>query len=321
MFYLYLALCTIPIGTNEREFNSIAMWQLNSIFSSLPNCTLHLRSVALILCACCSLSLAAQSVSSVVFYDEEGQLRYRADEGNNYIPDFSHAGYHNGEALLPEVPTVLTIQAVEGDNTAHIQAALDDLASRTPDTNGYRGALLLAAGTYDVNGQLFIRESGMVLRGEGQGSSPMENTIIRGLGNNPDQRNLIVMGSVSGAPNWGAAVPGTESVVTSPYVPNGSRTLEVAAAELYREGDNVVVFHPSTEAWLTSIDFGATASDDPWEAGDLDMFYNRYITEVNIPESKIILDAPIYDHLDRSLAQSRVYVINTQNLKKESGIE
>ncbi|MEO0734292.1 MAG: T9SS type A sorting domain-containing protein, partial [Bacteroidota bacterium] len=41
----------------------------------------------------------------------------------------------------------------------------------------------------------------------------------------------------------------------------------------------------------------------------------------NIPEGKIILDAPVYDHLDRSLAQSRVYVINTQNLKKESGIE
>ncbi|MEL7159320.1 MAG: peptidoglycan-binding protein, partial [Bacteroidota bacterium] len=281
----------------------------------------HLRAVALLLCLCCSLGLLAQGVSEIVFYDEAGMLRYRADGENNYVPDFSHAGYHNGEVPLPEVPTVLTIQPVADDNTAHIQAALDELAARTPDANGYRGALLLEAGVYDVSGQLFIRESGMVLRGVGQAETSADNTIIRGLGNTPERRNLIVMGPISSAPNWAAAVTGTESIVTAPFTPNGSRTLEVAAAELYREGDNVVVFHPSTEDWLRSIDFGATASDDPWRVGDLDMFYNRYVTEVNIPESKIILDAPIYDHLDRSLAQARVYRINTQNLKRESGIE
>ncbi|MEO0733608.1 MAG: hypothetical protein AAFZ52_12300, partial [Bacteroidota bacterium] len=185
--------------------------------------TWHLRAVALLCCMACSLGLFAQEVSSTVFYDEAGMLRYRADAENNYIPDFSHAGYRNGEVSLPEVPTVLTIQPVAGDNTAHIQAALDELAARTPDANGYRGALLLEAGTYDVAGQLFIRESGMVLRGVGQDSSAAANTIIRGLGNNPDKRNLIVMGPVSGAPDWRAAVPGTESVVTSPFVPNGSR--------------------------------------------------------------------------------------------------
>ncbi|MFT5999660.1 MAG: hypothetical protein ACI81P_002118 [Neolewinella sp.] len=281
---------------------------------------LHPRAVALIILCCCAFALSAQQAASIAFRDADGVVRYQADTLNNYIADFSHAGYKNGEAELPDVPVVKTILVIEGDNTAHIQAALDEVAARSPDANGYRGALLLEAGRYEVSGQLFIRESGMVLRGVGQEVSSGSNTIIAGTGNVPTLRNLIVVANIN-TPNWASAVAGTRSLVTSAFVPSGSRTLEVSAAELYREGDNVIITQPSTVAWLSSIAFGSTGNDAPWVPGDLDIFYNRYITDVNIPESKITLDAPIYDHLERSLAQSEVYTLNLPSQRREIGIE
>ncbi|OAV43614.1 hypothetical protein A3850_003485 [Lewinella sp. 4G2] len=264
--------------------------------------------------------VSAQESSEIVYLDAENHLRYVADDENNYVADFSHAGYKNGDAPLPEVPTVLTLDPITGDNTAHIQAALDDLAARTPDANGYRGALLLGPGNYPVSGQLFIRASGMVLRGSGQEINSGENTVIQGLGNAPTLRNLIVVQGQS-LPSWTNAVAGTRSDVTSEFVPAGSRTLEVAAAEFYRRGDRVIVTQPSTAEWLASIDRGATAGDEPWATGDIDLYYNRLITDVNIPEGKITLNIPVYDHLDRSLAQSSVYILDDRTILTEVGIE
>lgn len=281
---------------------------------------LHPRAVALMICLCCSVLLTAQQAARIVYTDTDGILRYQTDAENNYIADFSHAGYKNGEAELPEIPTVKTISSVDGDDTEHIQTALDEVAARTPDANGHRGALLLEAGVYQVSGQLFIRESGMVLRGVGQEPSIASNTIILGEGNVPALRNLIVLGDAS-SPGWNLEVPGTRSVVTSPFVPAGSRTLEVATAELYRVGDQIIITQPSTELWLASIGFGDTASDAPWTPGTIDIEYNRIVTNVNIPESKITFDTPIYDHLDRSLAQSSVYILNAPNTIRETGIE
>lgn len=280
----------------------------------------HPRAVALLLLLCCGTLLLAQQATRIVYTDAQGMLRYQADEENNYITDFSHAGYKNGEADLPVIPVVKTIQPVDGDDTQSIQAALDEVAARTPDANGYRGALLLEAGVYQVAGQLFIRESGMVLRGVGQGSTIAENTIIIGVGNVPELRDLIVVGD-PGSPGWSLERPGTRSVVVSPFVPAGSRSLEVAAAELYRVGDQVIIDQPSTAAWLATIGFGDTASDDPWRPGDIDIAYNRVITDVNIPEGKITLDAPIHDHLERSLAQATIYALNAPNTVRETGIE
>jgi hypothetical protein len=39
------------------------------------------------------------------------------------------------------------------------------------DANGFRGAVFLNAGTYNVNSPIFIRTSGVVLRGAGQATN------------------------------------------------------------------------------------------------------------------------------------------------------
>jgi hypothetical protein len=83
----------------------------------------------------------------------------------------------------------------------------------------------------------------------------------------------------------------------------------------------VIVYHPSTDAWLASINYGDTDSDAPWAPGEIDIYYNRYITAINATEGKVTLDAPIHDHFDASLAQSEIWVYNDEDVRREIGIE
>ncbi len=265
-------------------------------------------------------NLKAQQASSIIFEDENGYLRYISDVENNYIPDYSYAGYKNGEVPLPQVSTVKTIGPIAGDNTAHIQAALNEVGALPLDANGIRGALLLEPGIYDINGIVTIRESGVVLRGSGEGDDPASNTILRGIGNTPSARDILRAGGVSGV-DWTGAFPGSISLVTSDFVPAGSRSLKVTAPELYSVGTNIIIRQRSTQAWLESINFGETDVDEPWKPGEIDIFYNRYITAVDFQEGKITLDAPIYDHLEKSLAQAEVYVPIKNAIKQNIGIE
>ena len=106
----------------------------------------------------------------LLFRDQKGDLRYVADEQNNYIPDFSYVGYRSGNVPLPEVPVKLSLAPVERDATRYIQAALDSIGRMPVDAEGFRGALLLEAGRYEVSGQLFLRADGVVLRGSGGGN-------------------------------------------------------------------------------------------------------------------------------------------------------
>ncbi|MEO0340289.1 MAG: T9SS type A sorting domain-containing protein, partial [Bacteroidota bacterium] len=232
----------------------------------------------------------------------------------------SYAGYKNGAASIPEVSVVKTIGPIFGDNTAHIQAALDEIAQIAIGEDGIRGALLLEAGVYEIHGTVIIKESGIVLRGVGRGADPIINTILLGIGNTPTQRDLIQVGNASNV-SWDNAVLGSNALVTNSFVPAGSRSLQVTAPELFSEGNNVIIRHRSTAAWLESIDFGATDVDAPWTPGSIDIVYNRYLTSVDFTESKITLDAPIYDHFQRTLSQAEIYVLDKNKIKSNIGIE
>ncbi|HHH50123.1 MAG TPA: T9SS type A sorting domain-containing protein [Saprospiraceae bacterium] len=257
--------------------------------------------------------------SRYAYFGNSGCLEYYADEENNYIPNFSFAGYQNGNTALPEMAVVKTLNPVAGDNTAHIQAALDSLATLPLNENNNRGALLLNAGEYEIHGQLFIRESGIVLRGVGNGATA-NNTILKGIGNLPARRNLIVAGGSSGV-NWTREKSGTKTNITNTFVPAGSRSLELASVTPFQIGDEVIVFQPSTAEWLASIDHGATADDEGWKPGEIDLFYKRKIANINVTENKVILDVPIFDHLNRELSQAVIYVLDEPGIKRNIGIE
>ena len=72
------------------------------------------------------------------------------------------------------------------DNTARIQRAIDYVASLTPNTSGFRGAVLLDRGEFSLSGELRISASGIVLRGMDR-----EKTIL--LKKGVDRGALIYM--------------------------------------------------------------------------------------------------------------------------------
>ena len=104
---------------------------------------------------------------SMVYPSADGALEYVSDYLGNTIPDYSHAGYMGGGVSLPHVPVRETVMPVKGDASPAIQAAIDKVSALTPDKNGFRGAVLIKRGYYDLYSTLTIAAGGVVLRGEG----------------------------------------------------------------------------------------------------------------------------------------------------------
>lgn len=247
-----------------------------------------------------------------VFY-ENGKLTYTSDGEQNRVPDFSYAGYHYGESPIPDVAVIETVSPVDGDDTATIQAALDRVGALERDEKGLRGAVELAAGTYDIGGQILLNQSGVVLRGAGPGSDAASNSILRITGTST--RTAVRLGSGNGTP-WSR---GTGVNVTTPFVPVGSKSFDVQSAAVFTVGDEVIVRHPSTQAWIDAVDGGATGSDADWQAGTKDLLWVRRVR--GIEGNTLTLDAPLYNQLDGSLTTAVVHPMENKGYRTEIGLE
>ena len=112
----------------------------------------------------------SQATSSWVHYDGHGRLQYATDSAGDRIIDYSSAGYHGGGVALPTISAQATVSPAGGDDTTAIQSAIDAVAALAPDRRGFRGAVLLSPGTFNVSATLHITASGVVLSGSGSGS-------------------------------------------------------------------------------------------------------------------------------------------------------
>jgi hypothetical protein len=254
--------------------------------------------------------------SAKVRYDHNGRLFYPADANGNRIPDYSHAGYKGGGVPLPAVPVVLTLSPVPGDDTASIQAAIDQAGTLPVQANGYRGTVLLTAGVYDVAGTVRVNKSGVVLSGAGDGADPATNTIIRRTGTST--ATVIVAGSGTDT-DFKPEVAGTRRAITTPRVSVGSRSFTVDDANGFRIGDPIILLHPSTAAWIAAMDNGGVTDTNTWRPGDIDIRYHRYITAIS--GNTIAIDAPVFNHLERSLSQSFIYKYEPSSILRNIGIE
>ena len=276
---------------------------------------------------CVQTSLAQEWQSSILYFDSEENLVYERDSFGNSIPDFSYAGYKNSNDTIPVIPVVKTISPVVGDNTNHINNALIEVAYNSVNQDGFRGALLLTAGTYEVSGILYMKFPGIVIRGVGDGDDPASNTIIYATGNSPNQRTILKAGGGSNS-EWKEKVSNTQTDIISDTVFVGERKFEVEDASSYNVGDNIIISHPCTEAWLESIDYGGTRSNEsgaepgidvPWEVDSQPILFNRHI--IAITNNEITIDAPIFNHLIKSLSQSYMYKYVKNGIVKNLGIE
>jgi hypothetical protein len=244
---------------------------------------------------------------------QNGQLVYNkyanAHQTNavNQIPDFSNCGYRGGGVKIPEVPVVKTIQPVPGDCRALIQAAIDSVSALSPDANGRRGAILLKAGIYQVDSSLYIKASGVVLRGEGNG---ITGTVL--IATRQVQHNFI---NLQGTGSGYGEISGSRVHITDTYVPTGTRTITVPAGHTFTVGSNVVIQKTPNEAWIDTLDMRQYG----WTASQYRITFERQV--VAVQGNTLTLNIPIVDPIEQAYGGADIYRSNISGLIRECGVE
>ena len=168
------------------------------------------RALVFVLVGTCSCwtTYAATNLSVWAFPGQSGRLLRQPDALGNRILDYSDVGYNCGAVPLPNLPVKVVVSPVPGDDGAAIQAAIDQIAALPLDSNGFRGAVLLTAGEYQISNSITINTSGVILRGVGNDTS---GTVLRAAG--AGQRSLVRI-TGSGSPS---TVSGTTHNITNIY--------------------------------------------------------------------------------------------------------
>jgi hypothetical protein len=231
------------------------------------------------------LVAATPSVEAQSVRGRRGQLDYSTDELGNRIPDFSNCGYAGADAEIPAVETRVVVTPADGDDGARIQAAIDYVAGLPLNAQGFRGSVRLASGEFQIDGQLRIRASGIVL----QGSGATENgTTLIATGT--DRRELM---RVYGEAN--RKLLGEPAEIAADIVPVGGNKVTLDSTAGLKVGDTVIVTRRSTVEWIKFI--GCDAIGVGWRPGSRDIGWDRVITAIY--GNTLTLDAPISTAIEK----------------------
>jgi len=245
-----------------------------ALFSTLCLVSIFLSNTAL-----------GQPDPTLVYPGENGKLVYvkhaNTQESNtdNLVIDYSHCGFMGGGVAIPDVPVKATVYPRFGDDQERIQAAIDYVSGLEPDENGYRGAVLLKAGSYELEKALLpgddalqIKTSGVVLRGEGQGPG---GTVLR----TSFEKKHQVIATRPQRPSIGTS---NKTRISDPYVGSGVFGFHVEDASGYTAGDTIFVRFTPNQAWLDEIYANAYMStgDLDWDIGTYTINFQRIITHV-----------------------------------------
>ena len=185
-----------------------------------------------------------QAKSEWVYPGPDGKLVYKMMPPGDKIMDFSHAGYMGGGVKLPSVPVKETVKPTGNDDTAAIQAALDAVA-KLPLTDGFRGAVLLAPGTFACSGTLKISASGVVLRGSGSEGNQRSTLKLTGK-----PRNAITVDGKADNVKTEAPAKEAKTTLADKYVPSGAKSLVVTDGSGFAAGDIIAIRKPVTADWV-----------------------------------------------------------------------
>ncbi len=249
--------------------------------------------------------------SKYVKINADGTLQYFPDELGNTIPDFSRVGYYQGKMVIPPVPIVITLSPTNDSNHQQLlQSAIDELSKKQPDKNGFRGTILLKKGTYLLPQTIFIKASGIVLRGEGNDTK----LIATGKG----QRSMI---SVSGIGNI-KEVLDSRRKITDTYVPTGIKSLNISSVEGLKVGDKIIVFRPGTQQWITDLKMDQIDIREgvkQWQPDQYNMKFERTITAIK--GNAITIDNPIVMQMETKYGGGEIYKYSFVGRVANVGIE
>jgi hypothetical protein len=249
--------------------------------------------------------------SRVVFAGPDGRLGYAPDFKGNRPLDFSNAGYGGGGVALPNAQARVAVDPGEGDDSARIQAAIDQVSAMPQNAEGIRGAVLLKRGRFEVGTTLVIRASGVVLRGEGRGE---DGTILFATG--AAKRNVLEVGGAAGRLLLPARAP-----IADLYAPAGSRRLRVDDASGFKVGDSVLVRRVGNDRWIHAIamDQIVEADADVVQFAPFNLDFDRVITAID--GNTITLDAPIANAIESRWGGGEVIRYDDPDRIEHVGVE
>ena len=274
--------------------------------------------------------LSAQT-SSIIYPNNDpnsnGELIYEgyANEGQtstgNQMIDFSHAGYMGGGVTIPWVPVEIELEPDPNsdDDYARIQAAINQIADMDITVGGFRGTLLLKAGTYRVSQTLQIRDSGIIIRGEGQHS---KGTVI--LFTATTQDNLF---EFIGGGRWDK-IDGTVALITDQLVPSGARSFSVNLPGKFEVGDRVIFSRTPNQEWIEAIGMHDLQATDPEDEDSTDKNWTpkayisnmpRTVTEIN--GNRITVNEPLVHAIESQYGGGRLYKYSFDDAIRQVGIE
>ena len=268
--------------------------------------------ISFVCLACTSICMAQYAAKSQwVYADPKGKLVYKTLETGDRIMDFSYAGYMGGGATIPSVPVKITLSPSVGDNTDAIQHAIDEV-SKMKMVKGFRGAVLLKAGTYSCERTLKINASGVVLRGSGAG---VDGTIFNLTGK--PHACIEIRGAVS------IKKIGDSTIISDSYVPAGTNSFHLKNVSGFTVGDTIRITRPVTDEWIRFMGMDQlvrSGKKQTWVSGDITT--ERIISKIE--GNKITVDVPLNDSYDsKYTGPSGVAVqkITVSGLLSQIGIE
>ena len=265
----------------------------------------------MLFCVIC-ITTFAQERSTLVYFNDHGSLEYKkfsmTGQTNevNTIPDFSHAGYKGGGVKLPDVPVKVTIEPQGGDMHQIIQNAINSVSAMPLDENGFRGAVLLLPGIYEVSNSIVIETDGVILRGSGQSRT---GTII--YATKKSQHEVI---GLYGKSNDIVEDALTKQLITTPYVAVGKMGFTVANASGFKVGDTISVRKTPNQKWIDDLDVGQYG----WTTRDYAIQHERIIT--GIDGDSITINIPIVDVIEEQFGGGYIAKAKTDRLS-HCGVE
>ena len=253
--------------------------------------------------------------SSWLVYEGINGLEYAgyANEGQtnavNTVPDFSSAGYQGGGVAIPFIPEAVRVSNGSGDDTVRIQNAIDTVSALPIGPDGFRGAVVLSAGSYTVSNTLTIAASGVVIRGEG--SQLSGGTVITYTATT--KSNLFEVDNDGDRPR---EVNSTKQSITDSYVPVGAKSFNVADASAFAPGDQILIQNLMNQKWIDDI---SNMGQWGWTTNSYQLRFRRTITAVN--GTLVTIDAPIIQTIEDQYGSGAIYTYNFTGELEHIGFE